>query len=234
MHEKDMPRIGLASRCIFRELIFSFTNTKGIMGREIINDLLPLLPSLDEEPRIPGISEINQETLWILAHYFGVETAEIEMHLEKMQDLDMIEVIEGGHIKIRGAKMAQVCAQHEKKYEEMRQICAKLAHFAGYVLSSSSLIFKGGMGEKEIKEEFAALWTIWPIKKDRPDAYQLYKKLRKSYEREKIEKAVSGYAAFLKTQRLKHNFDQNVKYLKTFLNKERWMEYLEEEFKPPL
>lgn len=82
--------------------------------------------------------------------------------------------------------------------------------------------------------EFDALWKIWPIKRDKEQAFLNYCRIRKTEELGVLEKAVMGYKAFLKNQRINKNFDQTPLYLSTFLNKNRWKEYLSEKYVPSL
>lgn len=204
------------------------------MGAEIIRQLLPLAPIPDKEPMLPGMSPFNRETLWILAQYFKVEMMDVDGCLNRLLTLGLLEATPNGYVRVSrkiGAKLAQ---SWFAKYGEMRRIIPQMAQSGGYISSLSSLIFKGGMGEKEVEEEFEALWKIWPEKKDRIDAWLAYKLLRKSHAREELEKAVFGYADYLKTQRVHRNFDQRAKYLKTFLHKNRWKEYLDEHYNAPL
>jgi hypothetical protein len=88
--------------------------------------------------------------------------------------------------------------------------------------------------EETLIKEFQALWKLWPIKKDKEQSFQNYCGIRKTVELKLLEQAVSGYSAFLKEQRVNKNFNQTPLYLSTFLNKDRWREYLGEKYVPSL
>jgi hypothetical protein len=94
--------------------------------------------------------------------------------------------------------------------------------------------YAGGVSDEEIASEFKDLWDDWPVKKDKDQAFINYRRERKTHTIEELEKAVDGYEAFLKSQRLKKGFDQQPLYLSTFLNKNRWKEYLDEQYSPSL
>lgn len=94
--------------------------------------------------------------------------------------------------------------------------------------------FAGGADDETIESEFKDLWDDWPVKKDKDQALINYRRERRTHTVEELEKAVEGYEAFLKTQRLKKGFDQQPLYLSTFLNKNRWKEYLDEQYNPSL
>jgi hypothetical protein len=94
--------------------------------------------------------------------------------------------------------------------------------------------FAGGADDEAIASEFKDLWDDWPVKKDKDQALINYRRERRTHTVEELEKAVEGYEAFLKSQRLKKGFDQQPLYLSTFLNKNRWKEYLDEQYSPSL
>jgi hypothetical protein len=94
--------------------------------------------------------------------------------------------------------------------------------------------FAGGTDDEAIASEFKDLWDDWPAKKDKDQAFINYRRERRTHTVEELEKAVEGYEAFLKNQRLKKGFDQTPLYLSTFLNKNRWKEYLDEQYFPSL
>jgi hypothetical protein len=237
MEEKAHANLDLGSKLLLQELVRYFINSDGVMDMNLVHELLKLVPPMEPEPILPGISSCNRETLWILAHYLETNELEISHHLEKLEHAGLIEISLGGCIGIKlekGANLAQVWRKEHKIPGKMRQTCATMAQSEGLLSSLSSLIFKGGVGEREIKKEFEALWKIWPVKKDRLDALSAYRTLRKKHECAELDHAVQGYANFLKTKRIKEHFEQEPMYLKTFLHKERWKEYLDEKYSPPL
>lgn len=89
--------------------------------------------------------------------------------------------------------------------------------------------------EETIKKEFQDLWENYPGDKgDKNQAFEAYGKIRQKHGLEKIEKAYSGYMAYLKTKRLKENFDQAPMFLSNFLRDETWKRFLNEKYTPRL
>jgi len=88
--------------------------------------------------------------------------------------------------------------------------------------------------ESQIKTEFELFYTNYPRHIARKDAELAFNALRKKVDFRTIEKATMGYIAVLKQKRVNENFEQSPMYPASFLRKEKWKDYVDFSYKPPL
>jgi len=81
--------------------------------------------------------------------------------------------------------------------------------------------------------EFKEFWDLYPRKTQKQDAKETFMVRCRQGLSSDIIKALKGYLKFLKYQRIQNNFDQAPMYPKTFLNKNRWKEFINFEYKEP-
>ena len=100
--------------------------------------------------------------------------------------------------------------------------------------STQSSSYTPSNEDKSIGVEFDSFWGAYPIKFGKQDALKAFKILRRTILLEDIAKAFNGYMDFLKSKRIKENFEQKPMYAATFLRSERWREYLDFKYRAPL
>jgi len=86
-----------------------------------------------------------------------------------------------------------------------------------------------------VEELYKKLYKMWPIKLERKTGESYFRTLAKRGLTEEVFAGARGYAAYLKQQR-SGGFDQTCMYISKFLSpsKERWKEFIDFEYKPPL
>jgi len=83
------------------------------------------------------------------------------------------------------------------------------------------------------EKEFKEFWDLYPRKTQKQDAKETFMVRCRQGLSADIIKALKGYLKFLKYQRIQNNFDQAPMYPKTFLNKNRWKEFINFEYTEP-
>ena len=81
--------------------------------------------------------------------------------------------------------------------------------------------------------EFKEFWDLYPRKTQKQDAKETFMVRCRQGLSADIIKALKGYLKFLKYQRIQNNFNQAPMYPKTFLNKNRWKEFINFEYTEP-
>ena len=81
--------------------------------------------------------------------------------------------------------------------------------------------------------EFKEFWDLYPRKTQKLDAKETFMVRCRQGLSSDIIKALKGYLKFLKYQRIQNNFNQAPMYPKTFLNKNRWKEFINFEYTEP-
>ncbi len=76
------------------------------------------------------------------------------------------------------------------------------------------------------EKDFDEFWELYPRKTQKQAAKETFMIRCRQGLSSKIIEALKGYLRFLKYQRTQNNFDQAPMYPKTFLNKNRWEEFL--------
>ncbi len=89
-------------------------------------------------------------------------------------------------------------------------------------------------GESEFARLFDLFWEGYPKKVAKDYAREKFMILARAGKMDDLKKAANGYLDFLKSQRLKRNFDQEPMNPATFLSKNRWEDYISFVFKPSL
>lgn len=80
---------------------------------------------------------------------------------------------------------------------------------------------------------FNKFWELYPLHIHKRYAKEIFIRRCKQGYGEDIMKATRGYLAHLKHCRINLNFDKFPMHPSTFLNKERWRDYLDWGYKPP-
>ena len=84
------------------------------------------------------------------------------------------------------------------------------------------------------EKEFEQFWDAYPKKVAKDYAKEKFMILMRKGELENVRKAFNGYVDYLKMRRVKDNFEQEPLNPATFLTKNRWKDYIDYEYKPPL
>lgn len=87
----------------------------------------------------------------------------------------------------------------------------------------------------DIDSEFAEFWNAYPWKEGKQDALKAFTALRRSgVKLEDIAAGVNGYLDFLKHEKVINGFDRRPKLPATLLRNDRWKEYADFKYQPPL
>lgn len=246
--------LDLGKKMVWLEIQRVFFGEDCVLSEERLGEIMDL-SAISQEPILPGLTKLSPYIINGLSGYFKIPTLELIEAIESLVEANYFEISESFSL-IQGSKSIALlrnkprstggkCADFtqnifkllENKPTSNGLECAEQTQnlrSRGYRSSLSSLIFKGGVGGKTIAHEFDELWNLWPKKKDRERALVNYRRVRRSHGLEEIEKSVDGYLSFLKSQRIHKHFEQESLYLSTFLNKNRWKEYLGESYEPSL
>jgi len=105
-------------------------------------------------------------------------------------------------------------------------------------LSSSSTSNKNHKNDSIKVEKFDPLfdefWTGYPKKVGKEVAREKFMILARAEKIPELIKATNGYMDYLKSQKVHKNFDQEPMNPATFLMKNRWRDYIEFKYEPPM
>ena len=87
---------------------------------------------------------------------------------------------------------------------------------------------------KNYDKAFEEFWEAYPNKTAKQYAKEKFMILMRKGELDNIYKAFNGYMGFLKHKRVSENFEQAVMNPATFLNKDRWRDYIDFKYKARL
>lgn len=89
-------------------------------------------------------------------------------------------------------------------------------------------------GQSEFDQLFEEFWKAYPKKRHRDYAKEIFITRARQGLIPEIAKALNGYLDYLKHRRVHDNFKQEPMDASTFLNKNRWKEYKDFKYEPPL
>jgi len=81
---------------------------------------------------------------------------------------------------------------------------------------------------------FEEFWKGYPKKVGKEVAREKFMILARAEKIPELIKATNGYMDYLKSQKVHKNFDQEPMNPATFLMKERWMDYVDFKYEPPM
>jgi uncharacterized protein YdaU (DUF1376 family) len=93
---------------------------------------------------------------------------------------------------------------------------------------------RDGRIQSEFDPLFDEFWDGYPKKVGKEVAREKFMILARGGKITELIKATNGYMDYLKSQRVHKNFDQEPMNPATFLMKERWRDYIEFKYEPPM
>lgn len=182
--------------------------------------------------RIPYTEEM-------LAHRFNKPTNIVKMALETFKRLEMIEIDERGIFiinwekhqevekmkKLREQTRLRVARHREKKKLELME-CNDVTHDVTLDVTQSNALDKDIDIDKEINNIpplFEEFWKLYPRKVRKKDALKRWKSVTKTEEPRLIIEATKNYAKEIQRKKTAPDY---IMHPPTFLNNERWKDYL--------
>lgn len=193
----------------------------------------------DEDGNLLGYSDI------VLADTLGVEENEIKIGLTRMIEKEKITVDPRGVVSICNWK------KYQSDYERTKDAPSRCTNVQQsgvrkYALDldlekdrdkeeDKTIGLSGPLSESEINQKFDEFWKAYPRegRLAKKESRIKFGALVKRGEIKKFVRGFHGYIDYLKTRKLKDNFDQRPMYAKTFLNG-RWQEFIEFKYEPEL
>ena len=185
----------------------------------------------NEDGRLVGYSDA------VLADTLGVEIDEISPALRRMVEKDKVTIDPLGVVSICN------WTKYQSEYERKKSGRINVRRRVG---QKSALDGEGDVDRDRDKEKkdgriknkfdplFDEFWKGYPKKVGKEVAREKFMILARTGKIPELIKATNGYMDFLKHQEIHKNFKQEPLNPATFLMKERWRDYIEFKYEPPM
>jgi len=200
--------------------------------RGIWVDLLSLASKDD------GHIRANEETPYPLQQLAGmliIPENDLKSAIDKFIKSKKLIKNKNGTLYIIKWDKYQFSERHKRRIEsEMSEKTATVSEDKDAILYNSINDNKIDKRIAQSQTEFELFYTNYPRHIAKKDAELAFNALRKKVDFRTIEKATMGYIAFLKQKHVNENFEQSPMYPASFLRKEKWKDYVDFSYKPPL
>jgi hypothetical protein len=185
----------------------------------------------NEDGQLVGYSDA------VLADTLGVEIDEISPALRRMVEKEKVTIDPLGVVSICN------WTKYQSEYERKKSGRINVRRRVG---QKSALDGEGDVDRDRDKEKkdgriknkfdplFDEFWKGYPKKVSKEVAREKFMILARTGKIPELIKATNGYMDFLKHQEIHKNFKQEPLNPATFLMKERWRDYIEFKYEPPI
>jgi hypothetical protein len=182
---------------------------------------------------LDGEKQMESKTL---AKLTGESEAEIDSLLDELFSHNVPSKSEEGIIfnrrMVRESELSVIRSEVGRLGGRPRKVNKKQIKSKSKALSASAY---ASVSASASSSEFEDFWKAYPQDRGHEaDALKAFRTLRKKESLETIARAFNGYMDFLKGKRVKENFAQRPMYASTFLQSDRWREYLDYKYEPGL
>ena len=172
------------------------------------------------------LAEIATKGLVILYRNDG----ESYLQLTKFQEHQKLDPLKEGKSKIPAPKPEDV---ENKATPDNSGVTPELSSLSKVKISKVQ-VKRDGRIQSEFDPLFDEFWGGYPKKVGKEVAREKFMILARAGKIPELIKATNGYMDFLKHQEIHKNFKQEPMNPATFLMKERWRDYIEFRYEPPM
>jgi len=172
------------------------------------------------------LPELVTEGLIILYRNDG----ESYLQLTKFQEHQKLDPLKEGKSKIPAPRPEDV---ENKATPDNSGVTPEKSSLSKVKISKVQ-VKRDGRTQNEFDPLFDEFWGGYPKKVGKEVAREKFMILARAEKIPELIKATNGYMDYLKSQKVHKNFDQEPMNPATFLMKERWRDYAEFKYEPPM